>query len=76
MKIDEIAKLLSNRINQEHYTKHYLVKVANTMYKQGLKDGKMLTKDILMNFAEDHFKNTKDVSSKDINNYVDKYLNK
>lgn len=38
MKIDDIAKQLANKVNQEHYIKHYLEKVQRGAYNKGLKD--------------------------------------
>ena len=38
MKIEEIAKQLANKINQEHYIMHYLEKVQRGAYNKGLKD--------------------------------------
>ena len=38
MKIDDIAKQLANKVNQEHYIKHYLEKVQRGAYKKGVKD--------------------------------------
>jgi len=38
MKIDDIAKQLANKINQEHYIKHYLEKVQRGAYNKGVKD--------------------------------------
>lgn len=38
MKIDDIAKQLANKINQEHYIKHYLEKVQRGAYNKGIKD--------------------------------------
>jgi hypothetical protein len=38
MKIDDIAKQLSNKVNQEHYIKHYLERVQRGAYKKGVKD--------------------------------------
>lgn len=35
MKLSEIAKLLSDRINQEHYVLHYLQQVYNAGVKKG-----------------------------------------
>jgi hypothetical protein len=40
MKLQEIAKQLSNRINQEHYVMQYLEKIRNVSYKKGYEDGK------------------------------------
>ena len=40
MKTDDIVKLLSNRINQEHYVKSWLDKIAGTAYNTGFEDGK------------------------------------
>jgi len=40
MKLDDISKLLANRINQPHYIEHYLKKIRNTAYNLGLKNGK------------------------------------
>lgn len=34
-RLEDIAKLLSNRINQEHYVLHYLKKVFNEGVKKG-----------------------------------------
>lgn len=34
-RLDDIAKLLANRINQEHYVMQYLVKIANWAYNIG-----------------------------------------
>jgi|GEM_PF-5110364 len=36
MKVKEIAKLLANRVNQEHYILHYM----NKIYLLGLDNGK------------------------------------
>jgi hypothetical protein len=38
MKIDDIAKQLANKVNQEHYIKHYLEKVQRGAYNKGVKD--------------------------------------
>jgi len=38
MKIDDIAKQLANKINQEHYIKHYLEKIQRGAYNKGVKD--------------------------------------
>ena len=38
MKIDDIAKQLANKENQEHYIKHYLEKVQRGAYNKGVKD--------------------------------------
>jgi hypothetical protein len=38
MKIDYIAKQLANKVNQEHYIKHYLEKVQRGAYNKGIKD--------------------------------------
>tara|TARA_R110000803_G_scaffold174188_1_gene236803 strand:- start:363 stop:605 length:243 start_codon:yes stop_codon:yes gene_type:complete len=38
MKIDDIAKQLANKVNQEHYIKHYLERVQRGAYKKGIKD--------------------------------------
>jgi hypothetical protein len=38
MKIDDIAKQLANKVNQEHYIKHYLEKVQRGAYNKGIKD--------------------------------------
>lgn len=40
MKIDDIAKQLANKVNQEHYIKHYLERVQRGAYKKGVKDTK------------------------------------
>ncbi len=38
MKIDDIAKQLANKVNQEHYIKHYLEKIQRGAYNKGIKD--------------------------------------
>jgi hypothetical protein len=38
MKLDDIAKNLANRVNQLHYVKWTLDKVAKTAYDKGFKD--------------------------------------
>ena len=38
MKIDDIAKQLANKINQEHYVLHYLKKIEKGAYEKGFKD--------------------------------------
>lgn len=38
MKIDDIAKQLANKVNQEHYIRQYLEKVQRGAYNKGVKD--------------------------------------
>jgi len=38
MKIEEIAKQLANKVNQEHYVMHYLEKIQRGAYEKGVKD--------------------------------------
>lgn len=38
MKVDEIAKILANRVNQEAYILHYMKKIYHLAYKKGLED--------------------------------------
>jgi hypothetical protein len=38
MKIDDIAKQLANKVNQEHHIKQYLEKVQRGAYNKGIKD--------------------------------------
>ena len=38
MKIDDIAKQLANKVNQEHYIKQYLEKIQRGAYNKGVKD--------------------------------------
>ena len=38
MKINDIAKQLANKVNQEHYILHYLKKVEKGAYEKGVKD--------------------------------------
>ena len=40
MKIDDIASLLANKINQPHYIKYWLEKVASNAYEKGINDAK------------------------------------
>lgn len=47
MKIDDIAKQLANKVNQEHYIKHYLEKVQRGAYNKGLKDAQ--TEKLILN---------------------------
>lgn len=46
MKLDDLAKQLANRVNQEHYIKWTLDKVAKTAYDKGFKDAEEQVKKI------------------------------
>ena len=50
MNLDDIAKLLAEKINQEHYIKHYLVLV----YEKGLKDGYSECKNTVIQNVKKH----------------------
>ena len=55
MKIDDIAKQLANKVNQEHYIKHYLEKVQRGAYNKGLKDAqteKLILPDVSKSLAK------------------------
>jgi|SaaInlV_120m_DNA_3_1039746.scaffolds.fasta_scaffold90984_2 DNA-binding GntR family transcriptional regulator len=83
MKIDDIAKQLANKVNQEHYIKHYLEKVQRGAYNKGVKDSeaKQLTltdvsqhRELLIAFQENFYEGIHDVTRKHIELGVDKYL--
>jgi DNA-binding GntR family transcriptional regulator len=83
MKIDDIAKQLANKVNQEHYIKHYLEKVQRGAYNKGVKDAEaeqlILTdvsqhRELLIAFQENFYEGIHDVTRKHIELGVDKYL--
>ena len=64
MKLDDLAKQLANRVNQEHYIKWTLDKVAETAYDKGFKDAQEQVKKL----------NIDDVSGSDLIAKAEQYL--
>ena len=53
MKINEIAKQLANKINQEHYVLQYLEKIQRTAYDKGVEDAEKHTNKRVIEELED-----------------------
>ena len=73
MNIDNIAKQLANKVNQEHYIKHYLENVQRSAYEKGLKDAESKQSEQLKAFADWLQSDTANLNY-DFRDLVDEYL--
>ena len=55
MNLEDLAKQLANRVNQLHYVKWTLDKVAKNAYKKGFKDGQQQVKKLNIDDVSERF---------------------